>query len=506
MQILRLFLPLLLLTLLCTCDRASSVKQSDSQVVKQSSSQTVKQSARPNVIFIMDDQHRYDALGKINPQVQTPTLDALWEAGTSFSQAVCQAPMCVPSRNSIMFGMYPSQTGVFRNSGGVKDGELPGKTMAQYFKDAGYETAGFGKTHWGRHKTDTRGFETRYTSEIPENGGIAMAQVDSAAKARYDAEIAPMGPGEENNLGYLGFTSELPESDHRDGWINERAIEYIKAREDERPLFLYLSYMKPHAGHNPPAGYEDRYNTDSITYAVQPPWKLDYSPHSSGVNRREMYEGFWKNATPEDWRLMTMRYYANVTWIDDMLGRTMAELKKKGLLDNTLIVYTADHGEMLGERYYRFNKYCLYDASVRVPLILAGTALRQEMRQGGTDDRPVDLVDIMPTVLQAAGIEPVDPLPGVSLLGPAAREGGFAALHEREGEAAFMWRTKKDKLILVFKRQEKAADYTADDIIAGEFYDLEADPREWNDLYGKAEVTALQVSYRDRILARLAEM
>ncbi len=482
---------LLLLLSLCTC--APSPEPSVA---------AERNDTRPNVIFIMDDQHRWDAMGHVNPQLITPTMDSLAAHGLSFPQAVCQAPMCVPSRNSIMFGMYPSQTGVFRNSGGVADGELPGRTMAQYFRDAGYETAGFGKAHWGRHKTDTRGFETRYTSEIPEAGGKTMSELSPAAKARYDAEIAPMGPGEENNVGYLGFTSELPEEDHRDGWINERAIEYLRGREDERPLFFYLSYMKPHAGHNPPAGYEDRYAGKDITYATQPPWKTDYSPHASGVNRRELYEGYWKNASTEDWRLMTLRYYANITWIDDMLGRTMAELKRRGLLENALVVFTADHGEMLGERYYRFNKYCLYDPSVRVPLILAGTGVAA----GATDNRPVDLVDILPTVLAAANIEADPGLPGRSLLAPAVRTGSFSALHEREGEAAFMWRTPTHKLILVMERQPSAADYTAEHIIAGEFYDLVNDPREWEDLYGRPEVAEMSTAFRKNILERLGEM
>lgn len=489
------FLPLLFVFLLCTCGPAQEPTQ-----------QADTKNERPNVVFIMDDQHRWDAIGKINPQVITPTLDSLMSEGVSFSQAVCQAPMCVPSRNSIMFGMYPSQTGVFRNSGGVKDDAMPGKPMAQYFKDAGYETAGFGKAHWGKYRTNTRGFETRYTSEIPERGGITMAQLDSAAKARYDAEIEPMGPGEENNIGYLGFTSNLPESDHRDGWINEQAIDYIRTRSDDRPLFFYLSYMKPHAGHNPPAGYEDRYKLDDITYAVQPPWSEDYSPHSNGVNRREMYEGFWTAASDEEWKLMTMRYFANITWIDDMLGRTMAELKRKGILDNAILIYTADHGEMLGEHYYRFNKYCLYDASVRVPLIVAGTALPDALRQGGTDNRPVDLVDVLPTLLAAAGIEGSPELPGHSLLDKPLRKGSFSALHERDGEAAFMWRTEKDKLILVFNRKADPHNYTADDIIAGEFYDLEADPLEWKDLFDDSSVNDLRLAYQREILARLGSM
>ena len=461
---------------------------------------------RPNIIFIMDDQHRWDALGAVNPQVLTPTLDSLVANGVLYDQAVCQAPMCVPSRNSIMFGLYPSQTGVFRNGGGVSDDSLPGKTMAQYFRDAGYETAGFGKTHWGQYPTDTRGFETRYTSEIPERGGITMADVNPEAKARYDAEIGPMGPGEENNLGYLGFTSELPEEDHRDGWINARAIEYIEGREDDRPLFLYLSYMKPHAGHNVPAGYEARYDTAEISYAEQPLWREDRSVHAADVNRRDLYESYWKRASPAEWKLMTMRYYANVTWIDDMMGRTLAALRRKGLLDNALIVYTSDHGESLGERYYRFNKYSLYESSVRVPLIISGSGRSIGAEPGTVDHRPVDLVDMMPTLLRVAGIEVPASLPGADLLAEPERSGSFSALHEREDEAAFMWRTAEAKLILVFRRQEDPHDYTVGDIIGGEFYDLRADPREWNDLYGQPEVAERTADYRARILERLRAM
>ncbi len=458
---------------------------------------------RPNVIFIMDDQHRWDALGELNPQVLTPTLDSLMDHGVLYDQAVCQAPMCVPSRNSIMFGMYPSQTGVFRNSDGVSDDSLPGKTMAQYFLDAGYETAGFGKTHWGKYRTGTRGFETRYTSEIPETGGHTMAEMNAEEKARYDAEIADMGPGEENNAGYLGFTSRLPETDHRDGWITARAIDYIKQRDDDRPLFLYLSYMKPHAGHNVPAGYEARYDTSRIRYAEQPPWAEDRSVHAADVNRRDMYVDYWKNASTAEWKLMTMRYYANVTWIDDMMGRTLAALRDRGILDNAIIVYTSDHGEALGERYYRFNKYSLYEPSVRVPLIISGSGRSIGAEPGTVDHRPVDLVDVLPTLLNVAGISGGADLPGVDLLAAPARKGSFSALHEREGEAAFMWRTSDAKLILVLNRKNAAGDYTAKDILGGEYYDLEKDPREWEDLYGDPAVADSVNLFQQHILDRL---
>ncbi|WP_299053719.1 sulfatase-like hydrolase/transferase [uncultured Polaribacter sp.] len=461
---------------------------------------------KPNIIFLMDDQHRFDALGIINKQVITPTLDSLAKDGVFYSQAVCQAPMCVPSRNSMMLGLYPNQTGVYRNSDGIKDENVPVKTMAEYFKEAGYETAGFGKTHWGKYKTNTRGFETRYTSEIKEDGGITMLEMNPEAKKKYDAEIADMGPGEENNLGYLGFTSKLEEDEHRDGWVTKQAINYIKKRNDERPLFLYLSYMKPHAGHNVPKGYEDLYDADTIKYAEQPNWKKDNSPHSEGVNRRDMYRTYWSKASKEDWQLMTMRYYANVTWIDDMMGRTLAALKEKGLLENTLIVYTSDHGEMLGERFYKFNKYNLYDASVRVPMLLAGTALPKNLQRNSIDNLSAENTDLLPTLLDFANIKQDKPLLGESLLSNKRNEATFAALHERDGEAAFMWRTVNYKLILVLNRRENAANYSEKDIITGEFYNLKEDPKEWTNLYDNSEVKEIQNRYKIALLNYLKKM
>lgn len=460
----------------------------------------------PHIIFLMDDQHRFDALGMINNQVITPTLDSLAKDGVFYSQAVCQAPMCVPSRNSMMLGLYPNQNGVYRNSDGIKDEDVPVKTMAQYFKDAGYETAGFGKTHWGKHKTNTRGFETRYVSEIKEEGAISMAELNPEAKQAYDTEIEDMGPGEENNLGYLGFTSKLEEEEHRDGWITKQVLEYINQREDERPLFLYLSYMKPHAGHNVPKGYEDLYDVNTIKYADQPNWNEDKSPHSKGVNRRDMYESYWKNATEEEWKLMTMRYYANVTWIDDMMGRTLAALKDKGLLENTLIVYTSDHGEMLGERYYKFNKYNLYDASVRVPMIIAGTALPQNRQRNSIDDLSAENTDLLPTLLHFAGIKQDKPLLGENLLENSRNSATFSSLHERPGEAAFMWRTKDYKLILVLHKKDNAAHYTQEDIITGEFFNLKEDPKEWNDLYNQTEVIEIQNQYQKELMNHLIKL
>jgi len=449
---------------------------------------------RPNIVFLMDDQHRWDALGCIDPAVITPNLDKLARHGILFDQAVCQAPMCVPSRNSMMFGLYPNQLGVLRNGRGIQDSSLPARPLAAVLKAAGYQTAGFGKAHWGL-ACSTRGFETRYIAECLEQGAVMMKHDQPEAKAQYDAEGKTMGGGEENNLGYLGFTSKVPEKNHRDGWVTGKCLEFIENKIDPaRPLFLYLSFLKPHAGHNVPAGYEAQYDLESVKYAQQPPWKKDISAHALGINRREMYIMYWREATDEQWRQMTMRYRANCTWIDDMFGRALGALKRKGVLDNALIVYCSDHGEMLGERFYRFNKYCLYESSVRVPLILSGSAVPLTLR-GQSDHRPAELVDLYPTILKAAGIKiPGHPV-GLNLLGQEKRQGSFCALHERRDEAAFMWRTPHYKLILRMKRNadDAASQYSRDDIIGGEFYDLRRDPQEWHDLYCDEEADQAQI-------------
>lgn len=460
---------------------------------------------KPNIIFLMDDQHRWDALGAENDAVYTPNLDQLAKEGVRFTQAVCQAPMCIASRNSMMLGLYPNQLGVLRNEPGIPDDKLPLKPLPQLFAEAGYETAGFGKTHWGV-LCSTRGFETRYAAELFEDGAVMMKDLDPDAKQRYAEETAEYGPGEENPAGYIGETSKLPEREHRDGWVTEKCLDYIDRREDERPLFLYLSFLKPHAGHNVPEGFEDAYNLDDIKYAEQPPWEEDISTHAKGINRRELYEGFWKNASEEHWKQMTMRYYANCTWIDDMFGRALEALEEKGLLENAIVIYLSDHGEMLGERYYRFNKYCLYDASVRVPIIISGSALPKEW-SGKEDARPAELVDVYPTLLKAAGINVPEKAAGINLLDQEqTRDASFCALHERKDEASFMVRTENHKLILCFARKEDASAYTKADIIDGEFYDLKKDPKEWNDLYDDNNIAELRSEMTDLLMAKLSTM
>lgn len=474
----------------------------------------------------MTDQQRFDALGVRNPHIKTPNLDRLAKNGVLYSQAVCQCPMCVPSRNSMMMGYYPSQLGVRSNAGGLFfEDKLVSRPLPEILHRNGYQTAGFGKTHWNHglfnHNASTRGFEIRAEGQprsgpLYEKGAVMMDDVNFKGLGAYYEETKGYGGGEENPNGYIGCTSRLAMRDHRDGFIAEQCMKFLDEGVDpERPLFLYLSFIKPHAGFNVPKQFEDLYDIDDIPDIPQPAWESEPDTHLEAEYRhcgamRRRYEAWrtvWKRLTPMQRRRTTLRYYANCSWLDSYFGMALEKLEKAGRLDNCLIVYTSDHGEMLGERQYLFSKYCLFDSSVRVPLILSGTAVPQD-RRGTVDDRPAELVDLLPTLQTIAGDVPDKRLPGFDLFSERRRVGAFSEFHGGGSEVpppapAYMWRKKDWKLILYLGG-------ALDDAIErcggvkGELYHLDGDPHEWNNLFYEDTYSGVRERMTRELLMHLA--
>jgi len=463
---------------------------------------------RPNVIFLMSDQQRWDCLGKINPMVKTPALDRIADNGILFDQAVCQGPMCVPSRYSMMLGLYPSQIGVLKNSMSLTDDQLPCETLPETLRRAGYQTAGFGKAHWRAKGCSTRGFETRFigqprNSSLYEAGSVMMSDVNPEGLDRYIQETRPFGAGEENIVGYLGCTSQVQEEDHRDGWVFSECLDFIEDGIDrKRPLFLYLSFLKPHAGHNVPPGYEELYKIDEIPVPEQPDRNKVEPCHATGVNREQMYRGFWSKASKRQWQQMILRYWANCSWIDSMFDRVMKKLEAKGILDNCLILYVSDHGEMLGERFYRFNKYCMFESSVRVPMIVGGTVVPKS-RRGTVDHRPAELVDVLPTILKVADIENDNSKPGTDLLGPVVKSATFCEFHNQPKIAAYMWRKRDYKLILCMDKSRIKDGFDHGDVVMGELYDLNKDPQEWNNVFEDERHAAVRHKMSSELIKHL---
>ncbi|MBN1807747.1 MAG: sulfatase-like hydrolase/transferase [Planctomycetes bacterium] len=458
---------------------------------------------RPNILFLMTDQQRHDAMGCVNPVIQTPTLDAIAARGVRFSQCVCNVPICVPSRYSMMCGLYGFQVGVRHNTQMyTRDEDLPVPVLAQRLLEAGYQTAGFGKTHWYigsgimpgvEVKGSRRGFEVRsiQSKREPNNdevGSLYMADDEPEWFERVREESGKSGPGGEAIEGYIGETSGIPAEHHFEGWLTRQALEFLdNGRDATRPLFLYLSLDYPHAGLHVPPGFEGLYDINAFPDSPPPEPMPGGHRHRESGDQWGYFEDRWPRMTPEQRRMSRLRYAAICTYVDSCFGQVIDRLEAMGELDNTFIIFTADHGDMLGDRG-RVSKYCLYEGSVRVPMLVAGPGVD---RHGAVDDRPVELVDVMPTLLDVAGCGIPEFLPGFSLLSDFSRRGAFAELHGRGYEEyqrapAVMWRTGDWKLILHMPGRLWEACLGSEEL-SGELYHLADDPLELNNLYASGE-------------------
>jgi arylsulfatase A-like enzyme len=228
--------------------------------------------------------------------------------------------------------------------------------------------------------------------------------------------------------------------------------------------------------------YEQCPKTDDIPERPLPPW----TGHDSGHAVFTRFPDEWHQKSSLERRRTTLRYYALCTYVDELFGRVLSKLDAMGELEDTFIIFTSDHGEMLGDRFHRFSKYSMYEGSIRVPMILAGAGVPPAKR-GTVDDRYAQLVDVLPTVMHVVG-EPTPPeLPGHNVLASPCRLGGFAEMHGGGYEPVqmaptYMWRTHDWKLVLHLLGEITDANARLADV-RGELYDLRNDPHEWTNLY-----------------------
>lgn len=463
---------------------------------------------RPNILFLMTDQHRHDGLGCANPLIKTPNLDALAGRGVRFTNAVCNVPMCVASRYSMMTGYYGSQIGVKHNTQMLpRDCDFPAPTLAERLLAAGYQTAGIGKTHWyigsrimpnvpiegSRHGFEVRAIVDKSDPGNIEPGSLYQSENEPQWWEKLRAETRQGGPGGESVPGYVGQTSEIPAEHHREGWLTRQALQFLDSgRDPNRPFFVYLSLDYPHPGFFVPRDFADLYNIKDFPDNPPP------QPLPAGHGGPKL-EDRWCNMTPDQRRRSRLRYAALCSYVDSLFGQVLDKLRQIGQLDNTFILFTADHGEMLGDRG-RVSKYCLYEGSVRVPMILAGPGVTGA---GRIDARHAELVDVMPTLLQVAGTDAPDTMPGFSLLSDFARSGSFAEMHGRGYEEyqkapAVMYRTEEWKLILHIPGHLGEA-FGKYDQISGELYNLRRDPLELHNLYDDSR----HVSVREDLTRQL---
>ncbi len=349
---------------------------------------------RPNVLMIiMDDLNDWVGYMGTNPQVLTPNMDRLAASGVQFTRAYCNAPLCNPSRASVLTGLMPSRTGVTNNDMVLRNALPNALTMPQHFKANGYTTFGTGKVF---HHPDVISWTKqvlRQSDPLPATLPASNKWCSGSALTEYKFDWAPLN---------------VPDSDMSDSKVADTAINFLAA-EQNKPFFMSVGFVKPHAAWYVPKKYFDLYPRDSVML-----------PEILATDRDDLPNGAWsliwqseqKCVVEHDmWRDAVQAYLASITFADVQVGRVLDALAASAYADNTIVVLWSDNGYHLGEKLY-WHKSALWEKTIRVPFIIA---LPKSLAKGKVVTSGVELLDIFPTLTDYCALPTPEGLQGQSL-------------------------------------------------------------------------------------------
>lgn len=410
--------------------------------------------AKPyNVLLLMTDEHNARVTGCYgDPLVQTPTLDDLAAKGVRFTANYCQNPICVPSRVSMVSGRMPSHLNTFGNTDNQKYKDVT--TLADVFVQAGYRTVWFGKEHWGNPRFQ----------EVAKSAYVKDETVREMGRTPQESKV-----------------NGLPKEENVEHKVANDVLAFLDS-EGDKPFFLGVSFAKPHFPFTIQQEYYDLYK-DKV---APPRTSRKLIAELPGVSKQEREKYDHAGATDEEILRAAALYYGMVTFVDEEFGRIISKLEDLGLRENTVILYTSDHGEMLGERGIWY-KNSFYDGSARVPFIWSFPKL---LPQGTVVGTPAMNMDILPTLCDLCNLPLPDKLEGSSLLpvmtGRAdGRDRIALAENYRAGFAGRMIRTDRWKYFFYTSGEEY-------------LYDMHNDPGEVHNLVDSPEHRALVMELRER--------
>lgn len=459
---------------------------------------------RPNILWYCTDQQRWDTIHAFgNAAIHTPNLDRLAARGVGFNRAYCQAPICTPSRASMLTGRYPATTQVHRNGNArFPDEEV---LVTRLLADQGYDCGLIGKLHlagaertieprtddgyrlfeWSHHpRPNIEG--NRYADWLRDEKGRDPQTLFENLNAAY-------GPGLDREL-------------HQTTWCSDMAIRFIDQTRDG-PWMLSINPFAPHPPMFPPQKVLDRYDPETLPYPIFRESDIEHQK-AFRVLDQQTIDATDPRVAPDDIdtsdpdidrmgsappasydaRLMKACYYAEITLVDEQFGRILDHLEATGQLDDTLIVFHSDHGEMLGDHGLLYKGCRFFEGLVHVPMIVAGPGVREDI----CSDALVELVDIAPTLLDAARIDVPSSMQGTSLLPLLSGETDidrhkphvFCEYHDAMA-AGTVNLTGRDfdasHGTMSFDGRYKLCVYHGHDL--GELYDLQTDPDEFEDLW-----------------------
>jgi len=452
-------------------------------------------STHPNILWLCTDQQRYDTIRSLgNNLVRTPNIDSLVESGVAFTQAYCQSPVCTPSRASFLTGRYPRTTRCRQNGQKIPDDEV---LVSRMFADAGYRCGLAGKLHLAScsdGKVESRiddGYHDFHWSHHPQPDWPENAYTQWLTSKGQSWESLYSGPS-------TGFVKEgVPAEYHQTTWCAEMTCDFIRANTG-RPWFFSFNCFDPHHPFDPPPEYLAKYNPAEMPLPKRRDGELvskttfqqldsEWAHNSPG----EFHTGAM---TDDDRRQVTAAYYAMCELIDDQVGRIQQTLDETGQRDNTIVIFMSDHGEMLGDHGIYFKGPHFYDEAIRVPLVIS---CPERFQSGLKVNGLTELVDLTPTLLEAAGLEVPSRIQGRSLIphltGSADpdrhRDHVFCEYYNswtHSDAYGTMLRTDTAKVVMYHGTNQ------------GELYDLETDPDEFTNLWNSAEHQPLKLEMLQR--------
>ena len=445
---------------------------------------------RPNLLLITTDQQRGDCLGcDGHPVLETPYLDQLAERGTRFRHAYTSVPSCTPARAAILTGMDQWNHGRLTMAG--SDALEYPATLPGELARAGYHTQAVGKMH---HAPQRRlyGFHHMVLDESGRRDSGFISDYHHFFEQHKDGPYGYRDHSIDWNS-WMARPSHLPEHLHPSHWTASRGIEFLQQRDPTKPFFLWLSFARPHSPYDPPQAYYDLYiDNPNVPEPVVGDWANRYDRPVADVNAPRT------RRSDDEIHRARAAYYGNITFIDHQIGRVLYELQKRdpSALKNTLMLFTSDHGDMMGDHHH-WRKTYAYEGSARIPLLLS-CPRDWGLGEAQVQEAPVELRDIMPTFLDAAGVDIPDSVDGRSLL-------DLVRGTEGEGEE---WRSFVQGEHTTCYDREHGMQYLTDGREkyiwfhhTGEeqFFDLSTDPGECTDLSKDPSVASRLKSWRRRL-------